>query len=333
MTSNTTFVEGAGLTYRWHEPWANLEPTKGWAHHDLVISSEGYIIVGDCESSKIIFLNSNGDVVKSWEVDVVETHGFCLSEEGGKEFLWIADIGRRRSSENYEYPHENDGKVIKMSMDGELLASFDKSHLKSYQQDTYFSPSALAINSQNGDVWVADGYGQFLIHRLDKDFNHIQSIDGEAGPEKFRIPHAIIIDNRKEEGELYITDRIHNRVQVYDLNGEYKRSVGKEGELQYPTGFSIYGDKMFIAELKGRIAVYDLEDKLLGYLCDGIEYTSCPGWPNRYGQDKTPIAPNDLQAGKLNSPHGIDIDSNGNIYISEWLIGGRFIKLGSVEGH
>jgi hypothetical protein len=29
----------------------------------------------------------------------------------------------------------------------------------------------------------------------------------------------------------------------------------------------------------------------------------------------------------FNSPHGISSDNDGNIYVSEWLIGGRYTKL------
>jgi hypothetical protein len=34
-----------------------------------------------------------------------------------------------------------------------------------------------------------------------------------------------------------------------------------------------------------------------------------------------------LEAGKFNSPHGMAIDGEGNLYVAEWLIGGRFTKL------
>ena len=34
-----------------------------------------------------------------------------------------------------------------------------------------------------------------------------------------------------------------------------------------------------------------------------------------------------LEAGKFNSPHGLAVDANGNLYVAEWLIGGRVTKL------
>ena len=52
------------------------------------------------------------------------------------------------------------------------------------------------------------------------------------------------------------------------------------------------------------------------------------GWlaqqPNASG-DLIPSAL--LEAGKFNSPYGMAVDTQGNGYIAQWLIGGRFIKL------
>jgi hypothetical protein len=38
-----------------------------------------------------------------------------------------------------------------------------------------------------------------------------------------------------------------------------------------------------------------------------------------------------VQAGKFNSPHGIATDCDGAIYVSEWLVGGRLVKLDPSE--
>jgi hypothetical protein len=34
-----------------------------------------------------------------------------------------------------------------------------------------------------------------------------------------------------------------------------------------------------------------------------------------------------LEPGVLRTPHGITSDAGGNVYVSEWLVGGRVIKL------
>jgi hypothetical protein len=37
-----------------------------------------------------------------------------------------------------------------------------------------------------------------------------------------------------------------------------------------------------------------------------------------------------IDAGKFNSPHGVAADTQGNIYVTEWIIGGRITKLAPV---
>ena len=82
-----------------------------------------------------------------------------------------------------------------------------------------------------------------------------------------------------------------------------------------------------VAELRARQAVLDKDDNLLCYLGDNEQVCSVDGWPNNRnaGGDLVPNAL--LEPGKFNSPHGMAVDAQGNLYVAEWLIGGRFIKL------
>lgn len=51
-----------------------------------------------------------------------------------------------------------------------------------------------------------------------------------------------------------------------------------------------------------------------------------PGWPNELDPDGTPVRPK-LVPGRLNSPHTAAVDSKGDLYVSEYLIGSRTPKL------
>ena len=69
------------------------------------------------------------------------------------------------------------------------------------------------------------------------------------------------------------------------------------------------------------------EDNLLCYLGENEGVCSVDGWPNNKNQ-RGQIAPATLlEPGRFNSPHGMAVDNEGNLYIAEWLIGGWFIKL------
>jgi hypothetical protein len=78
-----------------------------------------------------------------------------------------------------------------------------------------------------------------------------------------------------------------------------------------------------IPELLGRVTVVDADDRLLYRLGenDKTGKDKDPEWPN-----SNPIAP-----GLFNSPHGAAVDASGNIFVVEWRIGVRVIKLERVR--
>ena len=78
---------------------------------------------------------------------------------------------------------------------------------------------------------------------------------------------------------------------------------------------------MMVAELRGsRITELDKNDELLGYLGENPgAFAMLDDWPN--------VTSENVHSGLFNSPHGIATDSSGNIYVAEWMIGGRITKL------
>ena len=145
-----------------------------------------------------------------------------------------------------------------------------------------------------------------------------------------------MIDTRKSEPELYVADRANARIVGLDLEGEFKRVINS-GILSTPCAFATGGEVLAVAELRARMSLLDSEDRLIGYLGGNEVVCDRPGWPNALDENGSPVRPSDaeLSAGKFNSPHGIAIDGSGNIYVPEWLIGGRFTKLQKIwsEAH
>jgi hypothetical protein len=179
----------------------------------------------------------------------------------------------------------------------------------------------------NDDIWIADGYGQNLVHRYSKEGDYLGSINGSEGTAgAFSCPHAVFVDTRKDVPELYIADRTNRRIQVYDLEGTFKRSFGADF-LTSPSAFAVAGDRMFVAELRARVTILDASDRLVGYLGENEAVCAVEGWPNMKDSRGQTVRPGHLAPGKFNSPHGIAVDSRGDVYVVEWLIGGRYTKL------
>ena len=324
-------------SYDWIDNWAKIPESDssrmGWAHPGIVVTESGNVITCHPGDPVVMTFDGDGNLLSSWQGDFADAHGITLVNEGGVEFLWIADNGSKRSHDHgYEYPPGESpvpGKAFKTTLDGGPVMSLETPALPVYE-DTRYSPTAVAVNEErfggNGDVWVADGYGASYVHRYTMDGEYVGSINGEEGAGAFNCPHGIFIDWRKSDPELYVADRANARVQVYDMEGGFKRSFGTDF-LTTPSGFVTHGDLMVIAELRARLAITDLNDELVTYLGDNSEVCEVEGWPNNTSDDGRTIPTSLLETGKFNSPHGLAVDADGNLFVAEWLIGGRVTKL------
>ena len=325
-------------TYEWLDNWAQVPNREGarvgWAHHGLAITESGEVVAFHPSDPSVLVFDQDGKLKRSWDSNLTEGHGITYVKEGQTEYLWFADNGRKRDHKlGYEYPPGTgpvSGQVIKATLDGQTVMTLQRPDLPIYHEGHYM-PTSIAVNEErrggNGDIWVADGYGQSYVHRYDRSGGYINSINGEEGEAgRFSTPHSIFIDRRKPEPELYIADRGNARVQVYDLEGCFKRAFG-QGFLSSPSGFVAHDGDLIIAELRARLTITDIDDNLLGYL--GANETVCEvgGWPNNKNENGEIVPTRLLEQGKFNSPHGLAVDNAGNLYVAGWLIGGRFTKL------
>ena len=303
----------AGLhRYTWLNDWAKIPQTDSGKvdgrTHGIAVSETGQVIVFHQANPAVLFYDQEGNVVKAWGDRFPGAHGLTLVKEDDTEYLWLAD--------------SKTGEVVKMTLAGETVLNLQPPALEIYANGKY-APTWVAVHEErhggNGDIWVTDGYGTSYIHCYDKQGNYLISINGSEGTAGlFKCPHAIWMDTRKAEAELYIADRGNRRVQVYDSEGNFKRVFGADC-LTSPCAFAAAGDLLIIPELRARVAILDRQDRLVGYLGDNEPVCDIKGWPNH---------PADLiEPGKFNSPHGIAADKMGNLYVVEWIVGGRITKL------
>ncbi len=175
--------------------------------------------------------------------------------------------------------------------------------------------------AHNGDIFVADGYGNARIHHFSADGRLIHSW-GEigTGPGQFHLPHGIAIDN---DGNIIVCDRENDRLQFFDHRGNFlsiwtdvrrptHAVVDKDGliyvtELWRPVergqGSFIHGYADH--DLPGRVTVFRKDGKIVA----------------RFGDDSR----NRAAPGNFIAPHGLALDSRGNLYVSEvaWTFGAK----------
>jgi DNA-binding beta-propeller fold protein YncE len=247
--------------------------------------------------------------------------------------LWIADPGAKRAPGlKYDYPPgDRKGQTVRLDGQGAIVQSITAPNLPIYDDGVYSSTAVAVFDDDsggNGDVWVADGYGQSYLHRYDRDGNLIASFNGEESEAgRLNTPHGLMVDTRKSEPELYVADRANNRIVVLDMEGQFKRVINS-GVLSTPYAFATDDDILAVSELRARASMLDSNDQLIGYLSANEIACDRPGWPNALDEGGSFVRPSDeeLVDGNFNSPHGIAIDGSGNMYVPEWLIDGRFVK-------
>ncbi len=301
-----------GMTYEWIENWARIPDTASGREngrtHGVVVTRSGNVMVFNQADPAVLTFDQTGELISSWGSRFAGAHGMTLVQEGNAEYLWLTDQSSR--------------EVVKTTLDGRTVQNIERPNLPVYDKANY-SPTWAAVNEErnggNGDIWVTDGYGSNYIHRYDKNGRYLNSINGEEGRTgAFSCPHGIWVDTRRSEPELYIADRSNHRIQVYSVEGEYRRSFG-DAVLTSPDGFITHGEYLLIPELFARLTILDGNDKLVCHLGSNEDVVKVKGWPN---------LPADLiHAGKFNSPHGMAADIAGNLYVAEWIVGGRITKL------
>jgi streptogramin lyase len=192
-----------------------------------------------------------------------------------------------------------DHTVRKFSLSGELLQTWGTVDEPGPPGQPFNQPTR-AVLSQSGEMYVSDGYGQSRVHRTTPDGEVIVSWGAPgSGPSEFNLPHDVTVD---KNDRVYILDRGNLRCQIFNSNGEY---LTEWGDLRSPNDLFIDSDDIIhIAEGGQRITVMTLDGEII----------------TRWGEKGE-------RAGQFsNSPHGIWVDSHGDVYISEVIAEKRFQK-------
>jgi hypothetical protein len=362
-TSKEVDMQADDMTADWADLSAVPEAMSSWAHNGIVVTGAGEVI--GFHAGQLVAFNRSGHVSRSLRPGLSEGHGITLVREGNDEFLWVSDpgfvfeVGRDDGDDDGDGDGDGDGdeewtavfgrgvhvesrrpRVVKMNLDGEVLIELplpprDPDSPPGMMGD--YCPCGTAVDEERfggtGDIWVADGYGSSMVHRFDKQGVHRASLTGEKGGGRFLCPHAVFIDRRAfKTPELYVADRENRRIQVYDLEGQHLRTFGSSF-LNSPSGFAVSEDVLVVAELYSRLAVLDIDDNFIGYVGagdragKGVGWPERPGWPNALSSDGRAERPRLSALDEFNSPHSLAVDADGNLYVSEWLIGGRYTKL------
>lgn len=280
--------------------------------HEMVQDAKGRILLlTNHTKNNVIIYDKSGRLLEVWGTEFPGAHGLTLKDEGGEDFLYICDNQR----------HE----VIKTTIDGRIIMvlPYPKESGK-YESADQYVPTETAI-ADNGDIYVADGYGlQYIMHyNAQGELLNIFGGKGE-GDQFFDNAHGICIDDRDPSATtLLITARAQNKLKRFSLQGEHLTTYDLPGS--YICRPVIHRDHVYLATIwsgnkdqgSGYISILDKDNKLI----------SAPGGIQ-------PIYENGLlqpmsQAVKVfHHPHDVCIDEDDNLYVAQWNSGKTYpIKL------
>jgi len=144
----------------------------------------------------------------------------------------------------------------------------------SFGTDVLVSPAGIALDTENRFVYVVDTQqDQVLV--FDADSYKLLRRMGTGGkkhtltsPGDFSLPTNAAVDS---QGNVYVTDTLNNRVEVFDADGNYISEFGTAGDgpgrFARPKGIAVdCDDHIWVAdEVQSRVQVFDREGRLLIY--------------------------------------------------------------------
>lgn len=272
-------------------------PLRIGTTHAVVEDKAGHIYLHHTGEECTVQCDPEGNVLSSWGADWHEgAHGMILNAESDIEYLYCAATSA--------------GIVVKTTLDGEEVLRIATPPRKDiYDEERRFVPTETAV-AANGDIYIADGYGQSWIHRYSAAGEYIDSFGGLGSePGQLHCPHGIKIDRRSGEERLLVADRVNVRLQYFTLEGTCLSQV--TDELRFPCTVNPWRDELYIPDLHSRITIFDKDDKLITHLGDRPDCWKKEGWPN--------LPESDWVVGAFSSPHDLHVDGAGNIYVAEWL--------------
>ena len=95
--------------------------------------------------------------------------------------------------------------------------------------DSFNRPTDVAWDAA-GNIFVADGFGNSRILKMDKDGRFVKTFGSRGSePGQFNMIASIATDAR---GNIYVADRGNNRIQVLDNDGNFKSQITGIGTPQ-----------------------------------------------------------------------------------------------------
>jgi NHL repeat len=301
-------IQGQGeFRYELYEDWEQLP--EGWRHGDvagLATDADDRVYVFNRGEHPLLVYDRDGRFLTSWGEGVfTRPHGITISGD----VVYLAD--------------DSDHTVRKFTLEGKLLQTLGTVNEPS--DSGYVAPSLTTIKrgagpfnrptrlsvAPNGEMYVSDGYGNARVHRFSASGELIQSW-GEPGtePGQLNLPHSVWAHS---DGRVFVCDRENDRIQIFSPDGEF---IEAWTNLNRPGDLFIQDDHVIVGEMNWWQGHKSLTERVWPenrMACLTVrDMTGAPISTIGGGEWDDPC-----DAGRFTSPHGIWVDSHGDVYVGE----------------
>ncbi len=280
----------------------------GPCHGGVAVGKDG-LVYTSAHAGVFVFA-PDGRVVRSFLGDKYsDIHDLKIRDEGGTEFLYGA---RNNAAEGIKF-HSGTGEIV-------LRLGFPE---EAGPKPAKFNPTAIAV-APNDDIFLADGYASDRIFKFDKAGKYLKHFGTKGnGLREFNTAHGMTIDPRYDPPRLLICDRNHEpkgRLLHYSLDGEFLDEVVTG--LGMPTSASVQGDFVSVPDLHGRLVILNRNNTIIAVLGNNPDAGK--------GRDYN-IPQEQWVEGIFSGTHGSAWDAGGNLYVQDWNVSGRIMKLQRVK--
>lgn len=221
----------------------------------VAFDAEGHLFVLTRGETTFFEFDADGRFVRAFGDRLfVRSHGLHIDREGN---LWATDVGGHI--------------VVKMDRDGNrLLTLGTPGEAGDWNEATgsrrLNQPNDVTV-ADNGDIFVAQGHtpgmeGDARVLRFDSSGRFIRSWGGKGmAPGQFQVAHGIDVD---AAGQLWVSDRENQRVQVFRPDGTFVREISYRG---LPCDVVIGSEYIYMVNgFAGQVLRLDLEGRVLAVM-------------------------------------------------------------------
>lgn len=230
-------------TYRVERPWGALPHGVSLGQiSQLAVDSGGRVYAFQRAEPPVLVFDASGAFRGGLAAGrIADAHGIAIAP-GDRLFLVDRDA------------HQ----ILILTTEGEPLGTLGERH-RPRPGAPFNHPADVAV-AADGEIYVADGYGNSMVHRFAADGRHLMSFGRPGtGTGEFTTPHAVWVDR---QDRVLVADRENDRVQLFDREGRFLEDWR---DFYHP--MDIYEDaegRIYVTDQIPRLSQLSPEGRLLG---------------------------------------------------------------------